>query len=183
MIQPSGPKEVMADNSNEEETKSQQTRQWARNKGSKGFCKRGASVGSEYNKEIRLLVKNQEGNELKEPVMPDKEEAKSPFIMKKYETELKQYYFKKERYEEHKAKICVIVKGQCTLNMKNKVESLVQGYELIEANNDHVHHQVIERLKRADVQNARRSAAWILDDLPDSEKSPHNETAGQRAIS
>jgi hypothetical protein len=69
------------------------------------------------------------------PVMPDKEEAKSPFVMKKYETELKQYYFKKERYEEHKAKIFVIVKGQCTLNMKNKGESL-QGYDLIEGSDD-----------------------------------------------
>jgi hypothetical protein len=29
----------------------------------------------------------------------------------------------------------VIAKGQCTLNMKNKVESL-QGYDLIEANDD-----------------------------------------------
>jgi hypothetical protein len=29
----------------------------------------------------------------------------------------------------------VIVKGQCTLNMKNEVESL-QGYNLIEANDD-----------------------------------------------
>jgi hypothetical protein len=48
---------------------------------------------------------------------------------------LKQYYFKKERYEEHKAKISVIVKGQCTLNVKNKVESL-QGYDLIEVNDD-----------------------------------------------
>jgi hypothetical protein len=48
---------------------------------------------------------------------------------------LKQYYFKKERYEEHKAKIFVIVKGQCTLNMKNKVESL-KGYNSIEANDD-----------------------------------------------
>jgi hypothetical protein len=55
--------------------------------------------------------------------------------IKKYETELKQYYFKKERYEEHKAKIVVIVEGQCILNMKNKVESL-QGYNLIEANAD-----------------------------------------------
>ena len=44
--------------------------------------------------------------------MPDKEEAKLPFMMKKYKTELKQYYFKKERYEEHKAKIFVIVKEQ-----------------------------------------------------------------------
>jgi hypothetical protein len=62
-------------------------------------------------------------------------QQKSPFVMKKYETELKQYYFKKERYKEHKAKIFVIVKGQCTLNMKNIVESL-QGYDLVEANDD-----------------------------------------------
>jgi hypothetical protein len=85
---------------------------------------------------MRLLVKNQKENERKEPVMPDKEEVKSPFVMKKYKTELKQYYFKKqERYEEHKAKIFMIVKGQCTLNMKNKVESL-QAYDSIEANDD-----------------------------------------------
>jgi hypothetical protein len=81
-------------------------------------------VGREYSKEMRLLVKNQKENEPKEPVMPDKEEAKSPFVMKKYETKLKQYYSKKERNEEHKAKIFVIVKGQCTLNMKKKAESL-----------------------------------------------------------
>jgi hypothetical protein len=157
----------MADNINKEETGSQRTRQLTRNKGSNGFYKRGAYMGSnneknslqgnlaelgnnvyqyrnqdqgdrftrtteaiadcvgrEYSEEMRLLVKNQEENEPKEPVM-----------MKKYETELKQYYFKKERYEEHKAKIFVIVKGQCTLNMKNKVESL-QGYNSIEANDD-----------------------------------------------
>jgi hypothetical protein len=69
---------------------------------------------------MRLLVKNQKETYPKEPVMPDMEEAKSPFVMKKYETELKQYYFKEERYEEHKAKIFVIVKGQCTLNMKKR---------------------------------------------------------------
>jgi hypothetical protein len=67
--------------------------------------------------------------------MPDKEEATLPFVMKKYETELKQYCYKKARYKEHKGKIFVIVKGQCTLNMKNKVESL-QGYNLIQANDD-----------------------------------------------
>jgi hypothetical protein len=42
-------------------------------------------VGREYSKEMRLLVKNQKENEPKEPVMPGKEEAKSPFMMKKYE--------------------------------------------------------------------------------------------------
>jgi transcriptional regulator with AAA-type ATPase domain len=36
-------------------------------------------------KEIKLLVKNhQKENEPKEPVMSGKEEAKSPFMMKKY---------------------------------------------------------------------------------------------------
>jgi hypothetical protein len=92
-------------------------------------------VGREHGKEIRLLEKKQSENEPKERVMLDKEEAKSPFVMKKYETELKQYYFKKERYEEHKAKVFVIVKGQCTQNMKNKVERL-KGYDSIEASDD-----------------------------------------------
>jgi mannose-6-phosphate isomerase class I len=92
-------------------------------------------VGREYSKEMRLLMKNQKENEPKEPVMLDEEEAKLPFVMKKYETELKQYYFKKERYKEHKAKIFVIVKGQCTLSMKNKVERL-KGYDSIEASDD-----------------------------------------------
>jgi hypothetical protein len=89
-------------------------------------------VGREYSKEMRLLVKNQKENKPKELVMPDREEAELPFVRRKYKTELKQYYFKKERCEEHKAKILVIAKGQCTLNMKNKVESL-KGYDLIEA--------------------------------------------------
>jgi hypothetical protein len=55
-------------------------------------------VGRESCKEMRLFVKNQKENEPEEAVMPDKGEAKAPFLMKKYETELKQYYFKKERY-------------------------------------------------------------------------------------
>jgi hypothetical protein len=179
-IQPFATKKIMADDSNEEETGSQGTRQSTRNnEGSNGSYKKGAFrgnrndknslqghiaelgnnvyqygtrdqgdrftrtaeaiadyVGKEYSKEMRLLVKNQKENEPKEPVMPDKkEEVNSPFVMKKYETESKQYYFKKERYEEHKAKIFVIVKGQCTLNMKNKMESL-KGYDSIEANDD-----------------------------------------------
>jgi hypothetical protein len=84
---------------------------------------------------MRLLVKNQKYNKPKEPVQLDKEEAKSPFVMKKYKTELKEYSFKREGYKEHNAKVFVIVKGQCTLNMKNEVESL-KGCDLIEARDD-----------------------------------------------
>jgi hypothetical protein len=68
-------------------------------------------VRREYSKEMRLLVKNQKEDKPKGPSR-DKEEANSPFLMKKYETEMKQYYFKKERYEEHKAEIFEIVKRQ-----------------------------------------------------------------------
>jgi hypothetical protein len=43
-------------------------------------------VKREYSKEMKLLVKShQKENKAKEPVMPGKEEAKSPFMMKKYE--------------------------------------------------------------------------------------------------
>jgi hypothetical protein len=43
-------------------------------------------VGREYSKEMKLLGKNSlQENEPKEPVMPSREEAKSPFMMKKYE--------------------------------------------------------------------------------------------------
>ena len=132
-------KKIMAEDSNQEETGSQQTRQLTRNKGSNGSYKRGAYrgindktslqgniaelgndiyqygtrdqgdsftrtteaiadyVGRGYSKEMRFLVKIEKENEPKEPVMPDKEEEKSPFVMKKHERELKQYYFKKER--------------------------------------------------------------------------------------
>jgi hypothetical protein len=41
-IQPFATNKIMVDNSNEEETRSQQTRQSTRNKGSNGFYKRGA---------------------------------------------------------------------------------------------------------------------------------------------
>jgi hypothetical protein len=219
--QPFVTNKIMADESNEEETGSQGTRQLTRNEGSNGSYKRRAYrgnrndknnlqgniaelgnnvyqygtrdqgdrftrtaeaiadyVGREYSKEMRLLVKNQKKNEPKEPVMPDKEEAKSPFVMKKYEKELKQYYFKKEIYEGHNAKIFVIVKGQCTLNMKNIVESL-QGYDLIQANYDVI--KLLNSLKELTFKT--RSAIWILDDMPDSEEGPHNERTGQQAIS
>jgi hypothetical protein len=116
----------MADDSNEEETRSQRTWESTRNEGSNRSYKRGAYrgnkhdknslqgniaeagnkvyeygtrdqgdrftrtteviadyVGREYSKEVTLLVKNQKENEPKEPVMPDKEEATSPFVMKK----------------------------------------------------------------------------------------------------
>jgi hypothetical protein len=55
----------------------------------KRFTRRAEAIANyvkrEYSKEMKILVKNhQKENEPKEPVMPGKEEAKSPFMMKKY---------------------------------------------------------------------------------------------------
>jgi hypothetical protein len=133
MIQPFAINKIMADDSKEEETGSQRTRQSTRNdEGSNRSHKIGAYrgnnnktnslqgniaelgnnvyqygsqdqgdmftrttaaiadyVGREHRKEMRLLVKNQKENEPKQPIMPDEEEAKLPFVMEKYKTELK----------------------------------------------------------------------------------------------
>lgn len=92
-------------------------------------------VERKYFKEIRILVKHQKDADLKEPVQPSKEEAKSQFVINKYKTKLKLYYSQKEKYEEHKVKTFVIIKGQCTLTMKNKIESL-KGYSNMETTDD-----------------------------------------------
>jgi hypothetical protein len=49
MIQPFATKKIVADDSNDEETGSQQTRQWTRNEGSNQSYKRGAYRGNRKN--------------------------------------------------------------------------------------------------------------------------------------
>ena len=78
---------------------------------------------------MKLLVKNhQKENEPKEPVMPGKEEAKLPFMMKKYKKIL---WAQRKDICDWEGKM-----QQCTLDTKNnKVESL-NGHNSIEANDD-----------------------------------------------
>ena len=61
----------------------------------------------------------------------------SQIEMKKCEIELKKHCDKAEKCDENKAKVFVIVEGQCMLAMKNKVES-VQKHEEWESDNDAV---------------------------------------------
>jgi hypothetical protein len=42
----------------------------------------------------------------------------------KYKTGLSRYYDKMDKHKEHKAKVFMIIKGQYSLMMKNKVESM-----------------------------------------------------------
>jgi hypothetical protein len=112
--------------------------------------------------------------------MKGKRQEKLPFITKKCETELKWYYFKKERK----------IRGAQSKDICDRKGAMHPEYEEQSGEPTGIRfdrskwwcHQIIEWLRRAEVQNAR-SVIWILDDMPDSEENPHNETAGQQAIS
>ena len=94
-------------------------------------------VGREYNKAMRLLVKGTE-TEPEEPRMPRKAVEKkdeNPFVMEKYKTDYGRYLKQKDLYQENKAKVFVIIKGQCSLGMKTKVEGLAE-YDKLESDDD-----------------------------------------------
>ena len=86
----------------------------------------GDYVSREYNKEMWLLVMNKQETTQKEPSEP--KDDKQTFTVEQYRTELKWYYDKTDQYEEYKAKVFVIIKGQCSLTTKNKVETMT-GYK------------------------------------------------------
>ena len=89
-------------------------------------------VGHKYNKAMRILVKNLKESEPKEPKELTENKV-SEVKMKKYEKSLSRYYSKLDEYKDYKAKVFLIIKGQCTLTMKNKIESM-QDYDEIEEN-------------------------------------------------
>ena len=79
---------------------------------------------------------------LVEPPQPG--DADNKFHMEKYKQELSQYYEKLDQYEDYKAKVFVIIKGQCSLSMKNKVESMT-NYKTWEKSDDVI--KLLEALK------------------------------------
>ena len=94
-------------------------------------------VGREYGKAMRLLVKGTEAAP-EEPTHPRKVSVKDediPFELEKYKTQLIRHMKKMDEYEENKAKVFVIIKGQCTLTMRNKLESL-DSFPQLEVNDD-----------------------------------------------
>jgi hypothetical protein len=60
---------------------------------------------------MRLLVKNQKENEPKESVMPDKEDGKSPCVMKKCKAELKQILLQERNIRRAQSKDICDCKG------------------------------------------------------------------------
>ncbi len=90
-------------------------------------------VGREYGREMRMLVADNTETTFVEPTEP--KDGGTNFGMEKYKKELSRYYNKVDKYEERKAQVFAIIKGQCSLVMKNKVES-VADYKTWERNDD-----------------------------------------------
>ena len=93
----------------------------------------GDYVGREYNKAMRTLVKKMKESKPSEPAKPEKEASDAD--LKEYEKKLDRYLKRSDVYDEYKAKVFVIIMGQCSLTMKNKVESLSE-FEKLEEGDD-----------------------------------------------
>lgn len=79
---------------------------------------------------MQSLIKDQKEIKLTEPKTL-KEGATTSLDVEKWKKELDRYYKKVDKYEEDKAKVFIVIKGQCTLALKNKVEAQA-NYEDIE---------------------------------------------------
>ena len=94
----------------------------------------GDCVGGVCGKPMMVLVKNGTKAVFEEPTAPSGETI-SQVKVKKCKIELKKHCDKVEKCDNDEVKVFVIVKGQCTSAMKNKVESVEKCSEW-EDNND-----------------------------------------------
>ena len=92
----------------------------------------GEYVGQVYGKEMKTLVLQLLECGLTEPNYPDNGNEKQKAIWSK---EYDQYLKKSEWYQDYKAKVFMIVMGQCTKLMKNWVEGM-NGYNVLEKDSD-----------------------------------------------
>jgi hypothetical protein len=79
-------------------------------------------VGVEYGRDMRMLVKHSTEKTFTEPSMPRSKDA-TPGLMEKYKTELWIFHREKKAFQDNKAKVFVIILGQCTHNVKSKLET------------------------------------------------------------
>lgn len=79
-------------------------------------------IGRECGKEMRTLVPDKTETTFNKPAQPKDE--KSSFEMEKHKKELSHCCCKINRCEEWKAETFMIIKGQCSLAMKNKIKCM-----------------------------------------------------------
>lgn len=94
-------------------------------------------VGRECSKEMRTLVKDVEKSTPQGPKQPAALTTGkvNPFEMEKCKKKLSRCCEKLDKCNDHKTKVFVVLKGQCTLTMKNKVESSKE-HKTMESNDD-----------------------------------------------
>jgi hypothetical protein len=90
-------------------------------------------VGVEYGRAMRMLVKHGKEKTTK-PRIPRNEDT-TPGLMEKYKTELRIFHREKKEFQDNKAKVFVIILGQCTHNVKSKLENEL-GHATLEMNDD-----------------------------------------------
>ena len=94
-------------------------------------------AGHECDKAMRELVISGNWTLPSEPEEPKvkEDETMNPFTMEKYKMELKIYCDEIKLYKKNNAKAFIIIKGQCSLAMKTKIESNKE-YKTIEEQDD-----------------------------------------------
>jgi hypothetical protein len=89
-------------------------------------------VGVEYGRDMRMLVKHGTEKTFTKPRIP-RSDGTTPGLMEKYKTELGIFHQGKKEFQDNKAKVFVIILGQCTHNVKSKLENEL-GYATLEMN-------------------------------------------------
>lgn len=104
----------------------------------------GDYVGREISKEMRILVVDGKETPPQAPAKPmdDKDTLK----LMEYKSELNRYFQKKDKYEEDKAKVFVMIKGQCSMTVKNKLENDEKDYKQWEQDDDVI--KLLEAIKQ-----------------------------------
>ena len=97
-------------------------------------------VGVEYGRDMRMLVKKSKDKVFTEPLPPRTAEGTAttvpaPGKLEKYRTELMIYHKDQKEYTEQKAKVFVVILGQCSSEVKNKLANDT-GFENLEENDD-----------------------------------------------
>ena len=91
-------------------------------------------VGVEYSKDMRMLVKKGKTKSFIEP-SPLGDKVTSPAALEKYTTELRIYHKAKKEYMDHTSKVFIIILGQCSHSVKNRLVN-EKGYDALEDKDD-----------------------------------------------
>ena len=95
-------------------------------------------VGVEYGRDMRMLVKKSNEKIFTEPLPPRAATdnlVPAPGRLEKYRTELMIYHKDLKTYTEQKAKVFVVILGQCSSEVKNKLVNNV-GFDTLEDSDD-----------------------------------------------